>query len=164
MSDGAVYLHQLDNPRPFARLYYDADIVDSEQWALELMDDARYDEREKIVLQQAPRLALPGQAAAGTATVASFAPEEIIIHIDASANAILSLSLPHYPGWKASLNGEPVRIIRAYAGLSAIEIPAGQHTLALTFAPDTYALGAIVSGLTWLALALYGLLMLLRRG
>ncbi|MCY3781053.1 MAG: YfhO family protein [Chloroflexi bacterium] len=160
---GAVYLHRLDDPRPFARLYYEADVVDNEQWAVELMGDIRYDEREKIVLQRAPALALPGQAAAGKATVASFAPEEIVVHIDTADNAILSLSLPHYPGWKASLNGEPVPIIPAYAGLSAVEIPAGQHSLSLTFAPDTYAVGVIVSGLTWLALALYGLLALLRR-
>ncbi len=158
-----VWLHRLEDPRQFARLYYEADVVDNEQWAVELMGDTRYDEREKLVVQQAPVLVLPGQAAGGSVTVLSFAPEEIVIEIETAENALLSLSLPHYPGWKAQLNDEPVRILRAYAGLSAVEIPAGGHTLVLTFAPDTYAVGVIISAFTWLGLALATLLTLMRR-
>ena len=160
---GDVWLHRLEDPRQFARLYYEADVVDNEQWAVELMGDTRYDEREKLVVQQAPVLDLPGQTAGGSATVVSFAPEEIVIEIETAENAFVSLSLPHYPGWKAQLNGEPVRILRAYASLSAVEIPAGQHRLALTFAPDTYAVGVIISAFTWLGLALTALLTLMRR-
>ena len=160
---GDVWLHRLKDPRQFARLYYEADVVNTDQWALELMGDIRYHERDKIVVQQPLVLDLPGQAANGTATVTSFAPEEIVIDIDTEENALLSLSLPHYPGWKAQLNGEPTGILRAYAGLSAVEIPAGQHTLALSFAPDSYVVGAIISAFTWLGLALTTLFMLMRR-
>ena len=160
---GPVNLHRLDNPRPFARLYFEADVVDSDKWALELMGDIRYHEREKIVIHQPPKLDLPGAATGGSVAVTSFAPEEIIFTIDAPANAILSLSLPHYPGWEAHLNGIPSEIIRAYAGLSAVEIPAGQHRLALVFAPPTYAIGALVSLATWIGLALFAILRI-RRG
>lgn len=155
---GKVWLHRLEDPRPFARLYYEADVVDSDKWALELMGDIRYHEREKIVIHQRPNLDLPGAATGGSVGVTSFAPEEIILTIDAPANAILSLSLPHYPGWEAQLNGKPSKIIRAYAGLSAVEIPAGQHRLALIFAPPTYTIGALISLATWLGLALFAIL------
>ena len=72
---------------------------------LELMDDPRYDEREKIVLHQPPTLELPPAAAEGSVRVKSFAPEAITLDIDTAENAILSLSMPHYPGWEARLNG-----------------------------------------------------------
>ncbi len=160
---GTVWLHRLEDPRPFARLYYIADVVDSDQWALELMGDIRYHEREKIVIHQPPKLDLPGAASDGSVSVTSFSPEEITLAIDAPANAILSLSLPHYPGWEAQLNGKPSEIIRAYAGLSAVEIPAGQHRLALVFAPRTYAIGALVSLATWIGLALFAILKIGRR-
>lgn len=162
-SRGEVWLHQLDDPRAFAQLHYSADAVDSDQWARELMADERFDEREKLVVQQRPVLALPGQAAKGKAIVEQFAPEHIIIAVDTGENAILSLSLPHYPGWKAKLNSEPVHILRAYSGLSAVEIPAGQHKLVLTFAPDSYTIGALISAVTWLGLLLYALTMSRRR-
>ena len=152
--DGEVYLHRLEDPRPFALLYFAADVIDSDEWALELMDDSRYDEREKIALHQAPALDLPGASTAGSVAVTSFAPEAITLEIDAPANAILSLSLPHYPGWQANLNGKRAEIIRAYAGLTALEIPAGRHQLALAFAPRSYAIGALISLVTWLGLAL----------
>lgn len=161
--DGEIYLHRLEDPRPFAILYYEADIVDSDEWALELMADPRYNEREKIVLHQPPTLKLTAAAAEGTAQVQSFAPEAITIDIDTADNAILSLSLPHYPGWQARLNGTATEITRAYAGLIAIEIPAGQHVLSLEFAPLSYAIGALISLAAWLGLALLALATVWRR-
>ena len=86
-----------------------------------------------------------------------------MLDIDTAENALLSLSLPDHPGWAAQLDGEPVRILRAYAGLSAVEIPAGQHVLRLRFSPTSYRIGAIISALAWLALALVALRKLLRR-
>ena len=142
---GAVYLHRLNDPRPFARLYLAADVVDSDEWARELMDDPRFDEREKLVVHQPPNLQLKGETSDGKVQVVSFAAEEIVLDITTADNALLSLSLPDYPGWSAQLNGEPVRILRAYAGLSAIELPAGQQMLTLRFAPESYRIGAIVT-------------------
>ena len=162
-SGSVVYLHRLADPRPFARLYYAADVVDSDQWARELMDDPRYDEREKLVVHQPPRLPLSGSASDGSASVLSFAPEEIVLEVDSAANALLSLSLPDHPGWAAHIEGEPVRILRAYAGLSAIEIPAGRHVVSLRFAPASYRVGAVISATTWGGLALLVLRFLLRR-
>lgn len=161
--DGDVYLHRLEDPRPFAILYYAADFVDSDEWALELMADARFNEREKIILHRKPTLELPEEAIGGHVAVKAFAPEAITLDIDTASNAILSLSMPHYPGWEARLNGSPIPIIRAYAGLIALEIPAGQHSLSLAFAPSSYAIGALASLVAWLGLALLFLATLWRR-
>ena len=162
-SKGPVWLHRLEDPRSFARLYYEAEVVDSDKWALELMGDIRYHERDKIVVHEPLTLPLPGYAADGKARVTSFAPEKITIEIDTPENAILSLSLPHYPGWQASLDGQPREIFRAYAGLSALEIPAGAATLTLTFDPESYRIGALLSLATWLGLGLVALLAFRRR-
>ena len=161
--DGTVYLHRLDDPRPFVHLVYEAAVVDSDEFALALMDDPRFDERRGIVLHQAPGIELPSEAANGTARVTTFKPEEILIEVDTPAPAILSLSQPHYPGWRASLNGGDVDIIRAYGGLSAVEMPAGQHRLRLEFAPMSYTIGALWSLATWLGLGLAALIGILRR-
>ncbi len=161
--DGDVFLHQLEDPRPFASLYYAADVVDSDEFALALMDDNRYHEREKILLHSPPRLELPRNAGARAVAVKSFAPEAITLDIDTAANAILSLSMPHYPGWQARLNGQPIPIMRAYAGLIALEIPAGQHRLRLDFAPRSYVIGGWTSLVTWLGLGLLALIAWWRR-
>lgn len=161
--DGRVHLHKLSDPRPFAQLIYQAAEVDSDEFALALMDDPRFDERSNIVLGRSVNLELPELPADGVASVISFAPEEIVIDIDTEANAILSLAMPRYTGWQAHLNGREIDIIRAYAGLSAVAIPAGQHTLQLQFAPVSYTVGATISLITWLALGMLAVYSLWRR-
>ena len=161
--DGRVNLHQLSDPRPFAQLIYQAAVVDSDEFALALMDDPRFDERSNIVLGQLVDLQLPDQPADGVAKVTAFAPEQIFIDVDSPTNAILSLSLPNYSGWSAYFNGQETDIIRAYGGLSAVAIPAGQHTLRLHFAPLSYTIGSVISLVTWLALGLLAVVSLWRR-
>ena len=161
--EGMVYLHRLEDPRQFAHLIYQAALVDSDEFALALMDDPRFDERSAIVVQRPLEHNLPGQAADGRAIVKSFEPEKIVIEIDTPQNAILSLSHPHYSGWLAHLDNAPTEIIRAYGGLSAVEVPAGQHTLHLTYEPLSYAVGALISLITWLGLGILALYALRRR-
>lgn len=161
--DGHVFLHQLDNPRPFAHLVYDVAVVDSDEFANALMDDPNFDERQSIVLHEQPTIDLPSEPVSGTATITSFSPEEIVIEIDTSENAILSLAHPDYNGWDAALDGQPINIIRAYGGLSAVEIPTGQHTLTLHFAPLSYTIGALMSLITWIGLGLVAIYAIFRR-
>lgn len=160
---GHVYLHQLENPRPFAHLIYDTGVVDSDEFANALMDDPNFDERNSIVLHQEVSLTLPPESVSGTAIVTLFEPEQITVEIDTPENAILSLSHPDYNGWLATLDGQPVNILRAYGGLSAVEIPAGQHTLTLNFEPLSYTMGALLSLITWIELGLVGFTTILRR-
>jgi hypothetical protein len=161
--DGYVYLHQLDNPRPFAHLVYNVGIVDSDDFANALMDDPNFDERHSIALHAPPTQPLPDSPADGTATVTQFEPERITINIDTRENAILSLSLPHYAGWHAELDDNPADIIRAYGGLSAVEVSAGTHQLHLYFAPMSYTIGALMSLITWLGLGLLAIVTVIRR-
>ena len=137
-SDGAVYLHRLADPRPLALLYYEADVVDSDAWALELMDDPRYHLREKIVVQRPLSLELSGGPVAGSVDIRTFKPEDIVLQVDTPQNAILSLSLPHYPGLgcalkrrgsrdharlrRAERGGDPRRATQAQAAIRADDL------------------------------------------
>jgi hypothetical protein len=161
---GHIYLHEIQNPRPFAQLVYAYDIVGSDQHAIELLNDPNYQPRHRVILQESPSLTLPETAPSdATATVTRFEPETFAIEIDTQENAILSLAHVDYPAWEARLDDEPVSILRAYGALTAVEIPAGQHTLVFTYAPKSYYLGAIMSLITWIGLALVLISILLKR-
>ncbi|MEO0594591.1 MAG: YfhO family protein [Chloroflexota bacterium] len=161
-SMGQVFVHELRDPRPFAHLVYDIAVVGSDGHARELLLNPNFQTRETIILQTEPSLALPDSAPDdASATITEFAPERIVVSVDTPENAILSLALVDYPGWKATLNGEQVDILRAYGSLSAVEIPAGEHEVIFTFAPRIYYIGAGMSILTWSIIGLtvvYGLL------
>ncbi|MEO1289849.1 MAG: YfhO family protein, partial [Chloroflexota bacterium] len=142
--DGQVFLHQIDNPRPFAHLVYDFAVVGSDDHAIELLYDPNFLARDSVILQQEPTLSLPdNRPERAIATVTDFEPERVIIEVETDDNTILSLAMVDYSGWSATLDDEPVEILRAYGSLSAIEIPSGTHTVVLTYNPLSYRVGAI---------------------
>ena len=77
------------------------------------------------------RVSLPPQA---TATLLEQTAVTHRYQIDTPTAFTLHLYLFDYPGWRASLDDQPVAIIpEAETGLMLIDIPAGQHTLTVRF-------------------------------
>lgn len=161
---GPVNLHQLTAPRPYAHLVFAAVTVASDDEARALLADPDFDPRRVAILHRAPTLTLPEATPEGAGTtITRYAPEALEVIVSTPENAILTLAHVDYPGWNAALNGQAVAIVRAYGGLSAVEIPAGQHTLTLTFAPRSYQIGAGISLVTWAILAILAVVFGLRR-
>jgi hypothetical protein len=154
---GPYNVHLLDDPRPFAHLTYRARTVRSDGEAYAILADPTYDIRllqQIALLADDPGVTLPADPPdnPGTATVTHFAPEEITIQTDTPAPAILTIALPDYPGWQATVNGSAADPIRAYGGLIALPLPeAGTHTVELAYRPWTFTAGAITSVVTLLA-------------
>lgn len=161
-----IYLHRVTNPRPYAHLIYKADVVDSDAFAFALLNDPRYQPRSTIILNQTPSLTLPIQPppdSTQSVTITNYEPESMSIEVSTPENAILSLSHMNYPGWNATINGTPTPILRAYGFLSAIEVPAGDHTISLTYQPMSFYIGAILSLVTWCAITILGLLAMMNK-
>src|SRR5690606_23519653 len=120
------------DPRPFAHLLTQAEVVDSDEFARALLADPNFNPRDTVIIDTAPTLELSaGEPDEASASVTAFAPEIISIEVDTPQNVILSIAHPHYPGWQASLDGEPAPMLRAYGALTALEVPAGQHEIRL---------------------------------
>lgn len=162
--DGRVFLHELSNPRPFAHLVYDVAVVGSDEHAIELLYDPNFPVRDTVILQTEPALTLPASTPSeATTIITEFDPESITVEVNTPENAMLSLAMIDYTGWQATLDNEPVEILRAYGSLSALEIPAGQHTVKLKFNPLSYRIGAILSLMTWGFVLLSSIVWLLNR-
>ena len=54
----------------------------------------------------------------------------------------------HAPGWKATVNGQDVEIMRANYALRAVPIPAGKTRVELDYRPPGFMFGALISLLT----------------
>ena len=158
---GAVRLHRLEDARPWAHLVQRYEVLDNDKWARELLDHPDFDERQVVILDRAPLPEPAAGASPGSATVTAFSPEYVAVRTNAPANAILSLAQPHYPGWRALIDGEEGELLRAYGALSALALPAGEHLVELIYDPLSWRAGALVSALT-LLLTLIGALSLLR--
>lgn len=146
--DGDVRLHRLTAPRPFARLVYTAWIEPDDAAARGILNEPAFASDTSVILNRAPDFTLPNEPQTGTARITAFAPESITVEVETPAPGILDLALVYYPGWRATLDGAPVEILRADTAFSAVGVPAGRHTLQFTFAPETYRAGALLSLIT----------------
>ena len=154
---GDISLHRLTDPRPWALLLNQAEIVADDAAAFRRLADPAFAPRRVILLDQSTVPAPDPTTAPGSATVTSFAPEHITIQVESPGAALLSLAHPHYPGWTARVNSAPASILRAYGALSAIALPAGRHQVELLYNPLSWRIGALLSLATLIASALFAL-------
>ena len=85
----------------------------------------------------------------------SYAPNELHYQYTASTDRLAVFSEIYYPnGWHATVDGEPLELIRANWTLRAALLPAGSHEVVMTFLPDSYRIGATVSRVASLTLLL----------
>jgi hypothetical protein len=81
-----------------------------------------------------------------SATVTEYGSSRMSLEVEATAPGYLVLSEVWYPGWQATVNGEPVQVIPANGALRAVPIPAGASTVELWFAPRAWTWGLILAG------------------
>jgi hypothetical protein len=103
--------------------------------------------------------------AAGEAAVqvVRYAPDVVEIEVDSPAEGYLVLSDPYYPGWRATLDGEPATILRADYAFRAVAVPAGSHRVTMAFRPGTWYAGLATTAATLLLLVISGIVLLIRR-
>jgi hypothetical protein len=160
---GSLYVHKIDNPRPRALLMTDVVVIADDGQALGVVRDLGFDPRQTLILDREPGISLPDELSGevGRAEVMLYQPERIVIETESETNAVLSVSEVDYPGWQTTVDGEPAEILRAYGGLRAVALEAGEHSVEMIYRPLSFRVGVIVSGLSALALlglALWGLI------
>jgi hypothetical protein len=157
-----IHLHALADSRPFAHLLSDYVVVEDDRAARALLADPTFDERRTAILHQPPPVEQFAPVE-GEARVTAYAPESFTVEVQTANPALLSLAHVDYPGWEATLDGEPIGLTRAYGGLTALTVPSGEHTVRLTYNPLTYRVGTVLSLVTWAGLGILGVVLLARR-
>ncbi len=91
---------------------------------------------------------MPGEVVITTDTA-----EQVRFQVNTATSAWLVLADAWYPGWEATVDGQPTPIARANLLLRAIPVPAGEHEVVFRFRPLSFRLGAVLTvlGLTMVA-------------
>jgi hypothetical protein len=152
---GQYAVYELEKPAPLARLIYAADVIPNDDYAAQILAAPDFPIGEKAVLPQSPAIALNGQRPDDAAiNLTEIGPERLRLRITTSADALLLVSMPYHPGWKASAGGQALTVIRADLGLLAIPLSAGQYDIALDFNPTSIQIGKLVSAITLIVIVL----------
>lgn len=77
------------------------------------------------------------QDSTSTVKITSYAPNHLEYDAQSKTGGVIAFSEIYYPGWTATVDGQPVEIGRVNYVLRAIKVPAGSHKVALDFHPAT---------------------------
>lgn len=147
---------------PRARLAGGPMVLDDDR-AMEHMLSPGFSPETQVVLSEAAPGEITAAAVEGSVTWISRNPNEATLSVDASEAALLVVADNWTDAWRASVNGEPAPVLRAYTTLRAIPVPAGQSEVRMWYDASGLrtalwislaALTALLAG--WTALTLGG--------
>jgi hypothetical protein len=146
-----VYLNPDAMPRAF--FVNRTVIVSNQERSLEALGHPDFDHRTTAVIET-PQ----GQAHFETATPNLFEGlpsgeariiedkrNRVVVETTSLQGGLLVLSDNYYPGWKASVDGQPSLVFRANHTMRAVRVPAGTHVVSFEFAPVTFWTSVYVS-------------------
>ena len=106
-----------------------------------------------------PVILSDSEESSDTIGLTSYAPNELHYHYSAATDRLAVFSEIYYPnGWSASVDGQPLQLLRADWTLRAALLPAGEHDVVMHFLPESYRIGARISTLSSILLLLLTLL------
>ncbi|MGQ9840011.1 MAG: hypothetical protein ACUVR4_05700 [Anaerolineae bacterium] len=129
-----------------------------DETALALLADPAFDPRATAVVagwDLAPRPDAPA-GPDEQAIVVAFQEEQAVLHVRATAPALLVVADTWYPGWTATVDGRPAELWRVNLLMRGILVDAGEHQVTLRYRPSTWLIGRALSlaGLALLGLGL----------
>ena len=82
----------------------------------------------------------------------SISENRISFHADLPQDGFVLVNGLFYPGWEATVDGQPSEVLKADYIFRALEVPSGSHEITMQFRPRHFWLGAFISLLTLCAL------------
>jgi hypothetical protein len=156
-----VYLNGGALPR--ALLVGKSTVVADHAAAWQRVHDTAFDATREVVLESGGPLGgtlAPGE---GSVSFLSYELNEVVLAVDSPTTAYVVLTDVYYPGWEATVDGQPAEVLRADYVYRAVLVGPGQHKIVFRFDPITWRVGLAVSLLTWTGLAAWALIPAIRK-
>lgn len=79
------------------------------------------------------------------AEIIGYTGDSYRVKYSASANSLLRIAVPYYPGWAAAVDGEETAIVPVDEALMGVLVPPGDHEVTLEFHAQRFLLGLSLS-------------------
>ena len=149
-----IYANDQALPRAF--VVHQARVIEDEEARLDVLRDPGFDPRSEVLLSRSPPVALPPsttRAAGKQPSISREGPDRILIEARLSEPGYLVLADTYYPGWRSTVDGEPVEILAANHAFRTVQLDRGEHKVVFEYAPLSFRLGAWITAAAVLLLA-----------
>ena len=150
--DPLVYENRKAVPRAF--ITYRALEAPPEGELLRLLARRRFDPRDASYIE-GPEIGSgpPGYRPGHGVTLERDEPTRIEISAELEADGLLVLSDSYYPGWQASVDGEPAEIFATNHLFRGVRVPAGSHQIVFHYSPTWLPMSGAAVGIAIAGLA-----------
>jgi len=138
-TDGVtIYMNRSALPRAF--LVHDYRVIADSDSTIAIVADQRFDPRKFMLLDEEPEFKPkePIYDKIEDCELIEYEPGYAKIATQVKEDAFICLTDPHYPAWKAFIDGEPTKVYRAYSALMAIGVPKGEHVIEFVYKSEIY--------------------------
>jgi hypothetical protein len=115
-----------------------------------------FDPAQTVIVDREPGCDVSPEAGDGTAEFGDYSGNRVTIGVETPKAGLVVLTDPWYPGWRASVDGNPAEIVRAYTVFRAVCVPAGEHDVTFQFRPTSWYVGGLISLAGWGGLGIVG--------
>ena len=142
---------------PRAYVVHQAQVVADEAVAIDLLKSGQVDPATRWLRLAQDNEPL-GSISAGQpapqdkTTITHYSGERVAVEVNLESPGWLILTDTYYPGWQATVDGQPVEIFRANLNFRAVAVPPGEHVIVFEYRPRSFQVGAWISGLALVAL------------
>ena len=150
---------------PRARLVAATEKCDSLEHVLQRIDTPGFDPANLALVEgdRAPSLTETSQDMRGSARILDWSWNRVVVETDAARPSALVLAEAYNPGWKALLDDESeLDIFAVYHVFRGVAVPAGKHTIEFNYRPLSFRIGAILSVISSVGLAIAAMVLLRR--
>lgn len=146
----------LPNPSAFGSGWFVGEVIPVGSPVEELQTTCGTDTRRVAVVDTTKfKLDRLSSDSAATIRLVKQSPRRLTYESESSGDGLAVFSEIYYPGWEATIDGQPADVIRANYILRALSVPSGKHTIEFTFNPKPYTVGnKVTTASSWLVLLL----------
>ncbi|MBN1427626.1 MAG: YfhO family protein [Anaerolineae bacterium] len=153
-TDSGLAIYENSQALPMALVVHHAVIVEDQSKAWELVHAPDWDARSVVYIEGGPPLEAQTPEREPDLTYTRYKANQIELTVMVDTPAYLVLGEVYYPGWQATVDGQPASIYRANSTFRAIYLEQpGEHIVSLAFCPITVYAGLASSIITVSAIA-----------
>ena len=145
-----LWLWRTNDAFPRGWLVHRTEVMSDAQ-AFEALGRNRVAPRDFAPVDHPVATSLPEPSCVSSVSTAELRPESITQQVTACAPGVAVLADAWFPGWSVLVDGVEAEPVRVWGFLRGVAVPTGSHTVAWTYRPTSFRIGAILSALAWLA-------------
>jgi hypothetical protein len=150
-----LQLYEFNQAARRAYVVPDAGLGPSVDWQIQGLFQPRFDPATKVLVSEQPPApaGTPGPPAPASATFVEDGINRVVVRAGLPADGYLALLDTYTPDWHVDVDGARAPLMRANGLFRAVHLTRGTHVVTFSYHPSAFYLGAQVSAVTALLLA-----------